>query len=113
MDIKIGDKINPSEVGERGFDPIDLFKNIRNLQIVWCWGASAWTHHKDKFLRFKSNGFKHKGHVYITLGWDDTFTIIYTTIRGKVIEIDKGIYVDMLIDRIDKRIETESELSLS
>ena len=102
-----GDILNPAEVGERSFDPKELFNNIRNLQTVWCWGAHAWTHHKDKFLRFKSEGFLFKGHVYITLGWDDTFTIIYTTIRGKVEDIQTGIYIDMLIDTIDRKVETK------
>lgn len=107
--MKVGDIINPSEVGQRSFDPVDLFNNIKNLTIVWCWGAQAWTHHKDKFLRFKSNGYLHKGHVYIILGWDDTFTIIYTTLKGKILDIQEGIYIDMLIDTIDKKIETKTQ----
>jgi len=107
MDIKIGEKIIPTKLGERGFDPIELFHNMKNLQTVWCWGASSWKIHKDKWLRFKSNGFLFKGHVYITLGWNDTFTIIYTSIMGKVIDIQTDIYVDVLIETIDKKIETK------
>jgi hypothetical protein len=103
--MKVGEVLNPAEVGQRGFDPQDLFNNIRRLQTVWCWGAHAWTVNKDKFLRFKSEGFLHKGHVYIILGWDDTFTVILTSVRGKVISIDEGIYVDMLVQTIDRRIE--------
>ena len=105
--MKVGDKIKPLEVGERSFDPKELFNSIRNLQTVWCWGGQAWTAHKDKFLRFKSNGHLHKGHVYIILGWDDTFKVILTTVKGKILSIDENIYVDMLIDVIDKRIETK------
>ena len=105
--MKIGEILNPIEVGERSFDPQDLFNNLRRLQTVWCWGAQAWTVHKDKFLRFKSNGFLHKGHVYILLGWDDTFTVVLTTLKGKVISIDAGVYVDMLVNVIDRRIETK------
>jgi hypothetical protein len=105
--MKIGEILNPSKVGERGFDPKELFNSIRNHRIVWCWGAHAWTAHEDKFLRFKSEGYLHKGHVYITLGWDDTFTIIYTTLKGRVLDIQEGIYIDMLIDSIDRKIETK------
>jgi len=104
-EIKVGDIVNPLEVGQRGFDPKEVFNALRKLQTVWCWGAQAWTTHKDQFLRFKSNGFLFKGHVYITLGWDDTFTIIYTTLKGKVVDIQEGIYVDMLVGTIDRKIE--------
>ena len=102
-----GKTIKPIEMGERSFDPIDLYNNLKNLRTVWCWGAQAWTAHKDKFLRFKSNGYLHKGHVYITLGWDDTFTITYTTLKGTVFIVQEGIYVDMLVDTIDRKIETK------
>lgn len=105
--MKVGDILNPSEVGERSFDPVDLFNNLRRLQTVWCWGAQAWTHNDDKFLRFKSNGYLHKGHVYIILGWDDTFKVILTTMKGKVLSIDEGVYVDMLVQTIDRRVETK------
>jgi len=105
--MKVGDIINPLELGERSFDPIELHRAIRNLQIVWCWGAQAWAAHKDKFLRFKSNGYLHKGHVYIILGWNDTFTVILTTLKGKVLSIDEEIYVDVLVNQIDARVETK------
>lgn len=105
--MKVGEIINPLELGERSFDTIELHKAIRNLQKVWCWGGQAWTTHKDKFLRFKSNGFLHKGHVYILLGWDDTFTVVLTTLKGKVISIDTDVYVDVLVNVIDRRVETK------
>jgi hypothetical protein len=105
--MKVGDILNPLEVGQRSFDPQELFKVLIKLQTVWCWGAQAWIHHKDKFLRFKSNGYLHKGHVYIILGWDDTFTVILTTLKGKVISIDENVYVDVLVQTIDRRVETK------
>lgn len=105
--MKVGDILDLSQVGERSFDPIELYKNLARLRTVWCWGAHAWTHHKDKFLRFKSNGFLHKGHVYIILGWNDTFTVILTTVKGKVLSIDTDVYVDVLVETIDKRVETK------
>lgn len=104
--MKVGDILNPSKVGEREFDAIDLFNNLRRLQTVWCWGPQAWKY-TQKFLRFKSNGYLHKGHVYIILGWDDTFKVILTTLKGKVLSIDENVYVDMLVQTIDSRIETK------
>ena len=103
--MKVGDILDPDKVGKRSFDPLELFNALRRLRTVWAWGAHAWVHHKDQFLRFKSEGFLHKGHVYIILGWDDTFTVILTSVRGKVISIDEGIFVDMLVQTIDRRIE--------
>ena len=103
--MKAGDIVNPLEVGQRSFDPKELWSNLRRLPTVWCWGASALTVHKDLFLRFKSNGFLHKGHVYIILGWNDTFTVILTSLKGKVISIDEEVYIDMLVSTIDARIE--------
>lgn len=105
--MKVGEILNPLEVGQRSFDPKELFGALRGLRTVWCWGAQDWTVHKDKFLRFKSNGYLHKGHVYIILGWDDTFTVILTTLKGKVISIDEGVYVDVLVQTIDRRVETK------
>lgn len=105
--MKVGEVLNPREVGEKSFDPKELCRNLVGLRTVWCWGPQAWTHHEDKFLRFKSNGYLHKGHVYIILGWNDTFTVILTSIKGKVISITKEVYVDVLIGTIDKLVETK------
>jgi hypothetical protein len=104
---QIGEKINKLEVGQRGFDPQDLFSNMKGLQTVWCWGAHNWTAHKDMFLRFNVQGHLFKGHVYITLGWDDTFTLYFTTSHGTIKEKKEGIYVDMLINTIDRKVETK------
>jgi len=103
--MKVGEILDPREVGERGFDPEELFNNLKRLHTVWCWGPQAWTVHKDKFLRFKSNGFLHRGHVYVILGWNDTFKVILTTLKGKVISIDEEVYVDVLVQTIDRRVE--------
>lgn len=105
--MKVGDILKPLELGERSFDPKELFTNLKRNRIVWCWGAQAWTVHKDKFLRFKSNGFLHKGHVYILLGWDDTFTVLTTSMKGKIKTINKSVYVDVLVETIDRLIETK------
>jgi hypothetical protein len=103
----LGEKINKLEVGQRGFDPQDLFKNIRMLNTVLCWGSNNWSFHKDKWLKFTVQGYLFNGHVYITLGWDDTFTIYFTTSHGTIKEIKEGIYVDVLIETIDRVVETK------
>jgi hypothetical protein len=104
---RVGEKINKLEVGQRGFDPQELFSNMRGLQTVWCWGAHNWTAHKDQWLKFNVQGHLFKGHVYITLGWDDTFTIYFTTSHGTIKEIKEMIFIDMLIETIDRVVETK------
>ena len=104
---QVGEKIDKLEVGQRGFDVNELFRNIRVLQTVWCWGAHKWTAHKDQWLKFNVQGHLFKGHVYITLGWDDTFTIYFTTSHGTIKEIKEMIFVDMLIETIDRVVETK------
>lgn len=107
QEIKIGDVVNPLEVGQRSFDPKELATVLRQnaFWTVARWGAHAWTVHKDMLLRFKVSGMLFKGHVYIILGWNDTFTIIYTTVRGKVVDIQEEIYVDVLVETLDRKIE--------
>ena len=105
--MNIGEKIDAEKVGQRSFDPIELCGALRRgaFWTVASWGAHAWTVHKDMFLRFKVNGHHHKGHVYIVLGWDDTFTVYFTTTMGKIIDKKEGVYVDVIVEVIDKKVE--------
>jgi len=105
----VGEKIDIQKIGERSFDTKDLLVNIRRgaFWTVASWGAHAFVFHKDQFVRFMVQGRKHHGHVYIALGWDDTFTLYFTTSRGKIKEKMEMIYVDMLIETIDNYVETD------
>ena len=107
--MNIGENIKPLEVGQREFDVNELFQAIRGLNKVWSWGAHAWRTLESKGLRFAVSGHHHKGHVYIVLAWDDTFTIYYTTRQGKILDKQEMIYIDMLIDTIDKKVEYIAE----
>jgi hypothetical protein len=51
------------------------------------------------------SGHHHSGHVYITLAWNDTFTIYYTTSRGKIVDKREEVYIDELVQVIDERVE--------
>ena len=105
---QVDEKIDGQKVGQRSFDPQELFLNLRRLVTVWSWGAHAWTAHEDKFLRFKVQGRKFTGYVYIILGWDDTFTLYFTTTHGTIKEIKEMIYVDVLVRVIDEYVETDA-----
>lgn len=102
-----GDKIIEEKVGQRSFDPKELAEALmKNAPItVMSWGANSWTVNGEQWLRFKVQGFFHKGLVYIALGWNDTFTIYYTTPTGTIVDIKREVYVDELIQILDKRIE--------
>lgn len=100
-------KIDVEKTGQRGFDIQGLHKNVfcRPNAVVWSWGAHAFKKLGDKIYRFKVNGHHHKGHVYITLNWNDTFHLYFTTTRGTIIREIEEVYVDQLITRIDEVVE--------
>ena len=108
-EFNVGDKINPLEIGQRSFDPKELLSAMRKgaFWTVASWGAHAFTVHKDQFARFMVQGRLFSGHVYIALGWDDTFTLYFTTSRGTIKEKKEMIYVDMLVETIDGYVETK------
>lgn len=107
----IGEKIDLEKISERSFDPKELLTNLRE-HAFWkmaSWGATAFVVSKDKFARFMVSGHHHRGHIYIALAWNDTFTVYLTTPKGKVVDILESVYIDELVDRIDKRIEYVKE----
>ena len=98
-------KIEITKIGCREFDQLELVNAIRRSAKVMSWGAHAWTKYKKLALRFKVEGNHHKGHVYIALNFMDTFDIYFTTTRGTIQKKIEGIYIDQLIDVIDKVVE--------
>lgn len=102
-----GDKIIEEQIGERSFDPKELCQALMKnaTLIVMSWGAHDWTVNKDQWLRFKVQGYFHKGLVYIALNYNDTFKIYFTTPSGKIVDIRAEVYVDELVQVLDKRIE--------
>jgi len=65
-------------------------------------------------VKFKVNGLKFKGYVYIGLDWSDTYELAFvkvinhndwkTTVKVHKI-VDPGIYNDMLVDVLDRIVE--------
>ncbi len=105
--MEIGQIIDLDKIGQRDFDPMELANALRNGApcIVASWGARAWVKNKDLWLRFQVSGHHHSGHVYITLAWDDTFTLYFTSVKGKIVDKIENVYVDELVRTIDKRVE--------
>jgi len=103
---------NIENVLEREFNPNETLQWLKqNQSIYWSWGVSKLFQYKNKSLFLKVNGFEFKGWVLITLGWNDTYTVRF--LNGQYREISKttDVYVDMLRDFIDEKIEKQKSYS--
>lgn len=118
-----GEKINIETVGERNFNASETIKQMQcigdNAMIkLMSWGAHKFVvDKKDQYgesqaLRFKVNGLKHKGFVYIVLAYNDTYTIYYVNNSGKIIEKQTDIYFDVLNETIDNYVEKVDEYEI-
>ena len=77
----------------------------RNRSIYWSWGTSSVSNVNDRGLLLKVNGFHHKSYVFITLDYNDTYTVHISSNRGTILDTYEMVYVDMLVEVIDNRIE--------
>ena len=75
------------------------------LMVVFSWGIHAATAIEDG-LAFQVHGFKHQGRVEVQYdaGWD-LFTVKTFNQDGTIKEENEGIYVDGLVEAIDKMVE--------
>ncbi len=105
--MEIGQLIDLDKIGERDFEPVELANALKKGApcTVSSWGARAWVKNKDQWLRFQVSGHHHCGHVYITLGWTDTFTLYFTSVEGEIVDKINNVYVDNLVQTIDNRVE--------
>jgi hypothetical protein len=103
--MKIGDRII-SEIGRRDFNTVEIHALLsRKNPIMLSWGAHNFVKNGSKWLRFEVNGHHFKGQIYIVLAFNDTFTLYYVDNNFQVVDIQKEVYIDMLIDTIDKKVE--------
>ncbi|MES2589743.1 MAG: hypothetical protein V4622_12245 [Bacteroidota bacterium] len=105
--MEIGDVIKEEKIGQRSFEPKELAQALLcNATVtLMSWGAHEWSACEDQWLRFQVNGHHHKGLVYIVLNYNDTFKIYYTTPEGKIVDLTSEVYIDELVEVLDKRIE--------
>ena len=103
---------------ERDFNYNETMSVLKhNLNIFLSWGVSniqlvdVDKQDKDyvKGLLLKVNAHRCKGYVFITLAWDDTYTVNIINNRGVISDTYKDVYFDMLVDVIDDRIERIGE----
>lgn len=99
---------NLNEMVERDFNQVETMKVLtHNQSIFWSWGVSNKYKLGKNGLLLTVNGYKHKGHVLITLGWNDTYT--FRLLNGQYNEVYKAteVYFDELTARIDEKIEKQ------
>ncbi len=106
--MKTGEKFNYKQGTQMSYDVAELAQAMRKnaFWTVGSWGAHNWKNFENKCLSFNVDGMKLAGHVHITLAWNDTFTVYFTRHDEVIVNIEKEVYVDELITRIDKIVET-------
>jgi hypothetical protein len=89
--------------------------------VLWSWGASKFQSVKGNQLEgigedylagliFYVRGMKHKGHVFITLAGNDTYTVSIGHLRRLKFNVkkqEKDVYFDELYQVIDELIERQ------
>ena len=112
---EVGEQFNVRKAVCREFDLQEINNYVRRASngvnpYSWSWGFhNAGIAHKNKALRFTVSGHHHKGYVYIVLSGLDLFDIYYTSNQGNIKKITKDVYLDMLIDVLDRDIERVAE----
>ena len=88
---------------EMAYYILEIFKHY--ISIVWSWGFHDAVALK-KGLRFSVQGFLHTGQVEV-LYEEGTDLFVVRTINpdGSVKETREGIYLDGLVDAIDRMVE--------
>lgn len=89
-----------------------------NKNVFWSWGShklQRMMHNNMPTLIFLVNGFKHKGYVLVSYSYGkDLYEVsIAKKHEGKldIIETVEDVYDDMLVDVIDRMVETDNDKS--
>lgn len=107
--LEVGEKILDErkryKLDGREWDMNQLCRHMQRDQRCWSWGAHAYRNVNRVCLRFMVNGRHHKGHVYVHLEGNDTFTIYLTNRSGVIKKRIEDVYLEDLIDHIDSEVE--------
>lgn len=94
------------DIAQRVFDTREITQFIRSHHYSMSWGMHNIKLYKDQAIVFNVKWFKHTGLVFVSLDWNDTFTITLTERVWNLIKKQiKGVYIDNLIDVLDAYIE--------
>lgn len=101
--LEIAPKCRPLE------DVQGLANAIRRTVKSMSWGSRSWTLRQVAGttigLQFRVSGHHHKGLVILTVNGLDLFDIYLTKLNGEIKEKISDIYLEDLIDVIDRKVE--------
>lgn len=89
----------------------ELHTIMRRNPKVWSWGAHSFVFIDKTILRFRVQGHHFKGLVWIGVNGADLFNIYLSKARRsengcyELVEKISDIYIEDLIDTIDKKVE--------
>ena len=97
---------NLNELTQREFNTNETLQLLKaSGSVFWSWGVSKVINYNNEGLLIRVNGHHHNGWVFITLAWNDTYTVHIVNQRYNVKESIEDIYFDMLVECIDKKVE--------
>jgi hypothetical protein len=96
---------------KREFNTLETISLLKhNMSIFYSWGVSSLVNYNNKGLLFTVNGRYHKGYVFISLDFNDTYTVDIINFEGNILNTYEMVYFDMLTEIIDNRIETVGKI---
>ena len=104
----MSNKLNLSEIANNSRDfysMADLVNAMKKKPIVWSWGAHNFVNYAKKILKFNVQGRNFTGHVYIRVNGSDLFDIWLTTSHKTIKITHTDIYLEDLIEILDRDIE--------
>jgi hypothetical protein len=106
------EKFNLTEISPkcRPMEDVQSLANaIRRTVKSMSWGSRSWTLRQvagvTMGLQFRVSGHHHKGLVILMVNGSDLFDIYLTKLNGEIKEKISNIYIEDLIDTIDKKVE--------
>jgi hypothetical protein len=91
------------------YDVKELIPAIARTLKAITWAARGWTVltvvGQPMGLKFRVSGHHHKGYVILTVNGADLFDIYLINMKGMVKEKIEDVYLEDLIDTIDKKVE--------
>lgn len=89
------------------FNVSETFSQLKagGLKKVMSWGARNFTNFENKGFLFRVSGFIHKGYVFITLDFNDTYTVHLLNLKCDIVKTMEMVYCDELTEKIDESVE--------
>lgn len=97
--------ISTKEIACREWSMQELVSAMQRNMKCWSWGIRNYVNFHNQVLRFRVSGHHHKGYVFISLNFMNTFDIYFTNLQGEIKQDKKDIYMYQLIEVIDRVVE--------